>query len=198
MHSYPAHAPNPAPGSNHGISGAKGRKDRPQFDDLLHAVARKEFDVVAAWSVNRLGRSLQDLVGSLSDLQSKKTDLYLHQQAFDTSTPSGKARRPSQADCLESITMEGARDTTPSACKMLGARLRCLGPASNGLFRFCQRPLGADLFLLRSLRHRDFGFACLPSELALCLRDLAFCPNGYGRADALRIYLDRFDDDVEK
>ena len=76
---------------DHGISGAKGRKDRPQFDALLHAVARKEFDVVAAWSVDRLGRSLQDLVGFLSDLQSKKIDLYLHQQALDTSTPSGKA-----------------------------------------------------------------------------------------------------------
>jgi DNA invertase Pin-like site-specific DNA recombinase len=76
---------------DHGISGAKSRKDRPQFDALLRAVARKEFDVVAAWSVDRLGRSLQDLVGFLSDLQSKKIDLYLHQQALDTSTPSGKA-----------------------------------------------------------------------------------------------------------
>jgi DNA invertase Pin-like site-specific DNA recombinase len=74
-----------------GVSGAKGRKDRPRFDALLHAVARKEFDVVAAWSVDRLGRSLQDLVGFLGDLQSKRVDLYLHQQALDTSTPSGKA-----------------------------------------------------------------------------------------------------------
>jgi DNA invertase Pin-like site-specific DNA recombinase len=76
---------------DHGISGAKGRKDRPQFDALLRAVARKEFDLVAAWSVDRPGRSLQDLVGFLSELQSKKVDLYLHQQALDTSTPSGKA-----------------------------------------------------------------------------------------------------------
>jgi DNA invertase Pin-like site-specific DNA recombinase len=76
---------------DHGISGAKTRRDRPQFDALLKAVARREFDVVAAWSVDRLGRSLQDLVGFLSDLQAKKVDLYLHQQALDTSTPSGKA-----------------------------------------------------------------------------------------------------------
>jgi len=74
---------------DHGISGAMGRKDRPEFAALLRAVARKEFDVVAAWSVDRLGRSLQDLVGFLSDLQSKKVDLCLHQQALDTSTPSG-------------------------------------------------------------------------------------------------------------
>ncbi len=76
---------------DHGISGAKGRKDRPRFDALLHAVARREFDMVAVWSVDRLGRSLQDLVSFLGDLQSKKVDLYLHQQALDTSTPSGKA-----------------------------------------------------------------------------------------------------------
>ena len=76
---------------DHGICGANGRKDRPRFDALLHAVTRKEFDMVAAWSVDRLGRSLQDLVGFLGDLQSKKVDLYLHQQALDTSTPSGKA-----------------------------------------------------------------------------------------------------------
>jgi DNA invertase Pin-like site-specific DNA recombinase len=76
---------------DHAISGAKGRKDRPQFDALLRAVARREFDVVAAWSVDRLGRSLQDLVAFLSDLQAKRVDLYLHQQSLDTSTPSGKA-----------------------------------------------------------------------------------------------------------
>ena len=76
---------------DHGISGAKSRRDRPQFNALLRAVARREFDVVAAWSVDRLGRSLQDLVAFLSDLQSKKVDLYLHQQALDTSTPSGRA-----------------------------------------------------------------------------------------------------------
>ena len=76
---------------DHAVSGAKGRKDRPQFDALGNGVARRDFDMVAAWSVDRLGRSLQDLVAFLSDLQSKKVDLYLHQQALDTSTPSGKA-----------------------------------------------------------------------------------------------------------
>jgi DNA invertase Pin-like site-specific DNA recombinase len=76
---------------DHGISGAKGRRDRPQFDALLRAVARRQFDAVAAWSVDRLGRSLQDLVAFLSDLQAKRVDLYLHQQSLDTSTPSGKA-----------------------------------------------------------------------------------------------------------
>jgi DNA invertase Pin-like site-specific DNA recombinase len=47
--------------------------------------------MIAAWSVDRLGRSLQHLVGFLSDLQALGCDLYLHQQAIDTSMPSGRA-----------------------------------------------------------------------------------------------------------
>ena len=77
--------------SDNGISGAKGRKDRPSLDALLKGVARREFDMVAAWSVDRLGRSLQDLIEVLSDLHAKGVDLYLHQQGLDTSTPSGRA-----------------------------------------------------------------------------------------------------------
>ena len=74
-----------------GISGAKGRDKRPGLDKLLQAVARKEFDLVAAWSVDRLGRSLIDLVGILQEFHAKHVDLYLHQQGIDTTTPSGKA-----------------------------------------------------------------------------------------------------------
>ena len=74
-----------------GISGAKGRKDRPQLDALLKGVARKDFDVVASWSVDRLGRSLIDLVNMLQELHSTGVDLYLHQQGVNTTTPAGKA-----------------------------------------------------------------------------------------------------------
>ena len=74
-----------------GISGAKGRKDRPQLDALLKGVARKDFDVVASWSVDRLGRSLIDLVNMLQELHSTGVDLYLHQQGINTTTPAGKA-----------------------------------------------------------------------------------------------------------
>ena len=48
-------------------------------------------DLVAAWSVDRLGRSLQDLLGTLGELHAKGVGLYLHQQGLDTSTPAGKA-----------------------------------------------------------------------------------------------------------
>jgi DNA invertase Pin-like site-specific DNA recombinase len=76
---------------DHGISGAKGRDKRPDFDALCKAAARREFDVVMAWSVDRLGRSLQDLVGFLSELHALGIDLFLHQQGLDTTTPAGKA-----------------------------------------------------------------------------------------------------------
>ena len=74
-----------------GISGAKGREDRPGLDAMLKAVARKEFDMVMAWSVDRLGRSLVDLLSTLQELRAKEVDLFLHQQGLDTSTPSGRA-----------------------------------------------------------------------------------------------------------
>jgi len=77
--------------TDQGISGAKGRDQRPSFDALIKAAMRKEFDLIASWSVDRLGRSLQDLVAFLSDIHAKQVDLYLHQQGMDTSTPSGKA-----------------------------------------------------------------------------------------------------------
>src|ERR1035437_4636041 len=74
-----------------GISGAKGRDQRPGLDAMLRAVNAKEFDMVAAWSVDRLGRSLTDLLGILQSLHDKGVDLFLHQQGLDTSTTAGKA-----------------------------------------------------------------------------------------------------------
>ena len=74
-----------------GISGAKGRDQRPALDAMLKAATRGEFDTVAAWSVDRLGRSLQHLVAGLGDLQAAGVGLYLHKQGLDTSTPSGRA-----------------------------------------------------------------------------------------------------------
>jgi DNA invertase Pin-like site-specific DNA recombinase len=74
-----------------GISGSKGRDKRPGFDALMKAVARRDIDMVAAWSVDRLGRSLTDLLAFLTDLHAKGVDLFLHQQGLDTSTPSGRA-----------------------------------------------------------------------------------------------------------
>ncbi len=73
-----------------GISGAKGRESRPKLDQLHQMLQRREIDVVMTWSIDRLGRSLQNLVALMSDIQSAKVDLYVHQQAINTQTASGR------------------------------------------------------------------------------------------------------------
>ena len=76
---------------DHGISGAKGRDRRPAFDAMCRDATKRQFDVIMAWSVDRLGRSLQDLVAFLSEINALRVDLYLHLQGLDTTTPAGKA-----------------------------------------------------------------------------------------------------------
>jgi DNA invertase Pin-like site-specific DNA recombinase len=74
-----------------GISEAKGRDARPSFDRLHKDAARRRFDVVLAWSIDRLGRSLHHVIGFMAELGELGVDLYLHQQSVDSSTPAGKA-----------------------------------------------------------------------------------------------------------
>lgn len=76
---------------DHGISGAKGRDKRPAFDRMLKAAVRREFDQVAVWSVDRLGRSMVDLIEVLRTIAGTGVGLYIHTQALDTATPAGKA-----------------------------------------------------------------------------------------------------------
>jgi|TARA_B110000046_G_scaffold184378_1_gene222702 DNA invertase Pin-like site-specific DNA recombinase len=75
---------------DHGISGSKGRKDRPALDTLLKTITRRETKRVLVWSVDRLGRSLQDLISTLNEINSSGAELYIHQQAIDTGTSSGR------------------------------------------------------------------------------------------------------------
>lgn len=74
-----------------GISGAKGRDQRPQFDAMLKDAVRRRINMVAAWSVDRLGRSTQELGNFMAELHSTSVDLYLHRQGVDTTTPAGRA-----------------------------------------------------------------------------------------------------------
>jgi DNA invertase Pin-like site-specific DNA recombinase len=74
-----------------GISGVKGRDKRPGLDAMMKAVNSKEFDMVASWSVDRLSRSLTDLLTILQGLHDKGVGLFLHQQGLDTTTTAGKA-----------------------------------------------------------------------------------------------------------
>lgn len=74
-----------------GISGAKGRDKRPGFDALLKGAVRREFDIIAVWSSDRLGRSMPHLIDVLQTIRMSGRELYIHTQALDTTTPSGRA-----------------------------------------------------------------------------------------------------------
>jgi DNA invertase Pin-like site-specific DNA recombinase len=73
-----------------GISGAKGRENRPGLDQMLKDASKRRFDVIMAWAIDRLGRSLIDLLGTIQTLEACGVDLYLDQQSIDTTTPAGK------------------------------------------------------------------------------------------------------------
>src|SRR5579864_6030101 len=76
---------------DHGISGAKAREKRPALDQLWKDAARGKLDIVAAWSLDRLGRSLQHVVTLLGDLMERNVAVYLHQQQVDGTTSAGRA-----------------------------------------------------------------------------------------------------------
>lgn len=74
-----------------GVSGAKGRDKRPGLDALYKEMMRGKFNVVMAWSIDRLGRSLHHLVALLDEMRAVNCDLYLREQTIDTTTPAGRA-----------------------------------------------------------------------------------------------------------
>ena len=142
---------------DNGISGAKGRKDRPQLDAMLKGVAREDFDVVASWSVDRLGRSLLDLIGMLQEMHSVGVDLYLHQQGINTTTPAGKAmfqmmgvfaefersmikdRVKSGLDrAREHGTKSGKAIGRPAASQALEVRIRELRAENHGILKIAK------------------------------------------------------------
>ena len=73
-----------------GISGAKSRKERPSVDQMLNDAGKGRFDVVMVWAIDRLGRSLGDLLTTIQHLEACKTDVFIEQQNLDTTTPMGK------------------------------------------------------------------------------------------------------------
>ena len=76
--------------SDIGVSGVKGRDQRPAFDELIRRAVRREVDVILVWAIDQLGRSMQHLVSFMNEIQALGIDLYCHQQALNTSTPAGR------------------------------------------------------------------------------------------------------------
>jgi DNA invertase Pin-like site-specific DNA recombinase len=84
-----------------GISGATGRDKRPGLDGMLNDASRRKFDVIMVWAIDRLGRSLIDLLGTIQHLETVGVDLYLEQQHLDTTTPTGKLLFQITGACAE-------------------------------------------------------------------------------------------------
>src|SRR5215467_11780630 len=76
--------------TDEGNSGAKGRDKRPALDAMLNDASRRKFDVVMAWAIDRVGRSLIDLLSTIQHLEAAGVDLYLDQQNIDTTNPMGR------------------------------------------------------------------------------------------------------------
>ncbi len=76
---------------DHGVSGSKGKHDRPAFKKLQEDATGRKFDIIMAWSLDRLSRSMKDLVDFMEELKALKVDLYLKQQNIDTTTAAGRA-----------------------------------------------------------------------------------------------------------
>ena len=74
-----------------GISGAKGRDQRPAFDAVLKDAVRRKFDILMVWSIDRLGRSVLHVANALAGLDAAGIRLYCDQQGIDSSTPMGRA-----------------------------------------------------------------------------------------------------------
>ncbi len=73
-----------------GIFVAKVRDTRTGLDNVIKGAIEEDFDAILVCSIDRLGRSLQDLVFFLTETHSVDCYLYIHQSGIDTSTPLGK------------------------------------------------------------------------------------------------------------
>jgi DNA invertase Pin-like site-specific DNA recombinase len=155
-----------------GISGTKGREQRPGYDRLRRGVARREFDQVAAWSVDRLGRSLQELVALLGELHAKGVDLYLHQQGIDTGTPAGKAMFQ-----MMGVFAEFERAMIVERVKAGLSRARAHGK------RLGRRPVSTDL-VERIREHLATGAGILKTAKSARRRHRHCAPDQKGGADA--------------
>jgi DNA invertase Pin-like site-specific DNA recombinase len=74
-----------------GISGAKGRDQRPAFNQMLKDAVRGRFQVIMVWSIDRLGRSVLHVASAVAELDAAGVALYSDQQAIDSTSPFGKA-----------------------------------------------------------------------------------------------------------
>jgi len=113
-----------------GISGSKGRDQRPELNRMMNDSIKKKFDVVMCWSIDRLGRSLQNCLEILNDLNAKNIDLYFDQQSIDTTTPTGKLMF-SMIGAFAEFEREIIRERIMSGLEAARKKGRILGRKTN-------------------------------------------------------------------
>jgi DNA invertase Pin-like site-specific DNA recombinase len=144
--------------ADEGISGAKGRDKRPAYDRLRKDALSGKFDLVAAWAIDRLGRSLIDLVGFMDEISKANVDLYLHQQHVDTSTAAGRAFLQ-----MAGVFAEYERATLRDRIYAGLARAKAQG-------KHCGRPRAKTLNVerrVRDLRAKGYGLVRIGRELGI-------------------------------
>jgi DNA invertase Pin-like site-specific DNA recombinase len=136
-------------------SGAVGRKPRAQLEVMMEDAARRKFDILLAWDVSRLSRSLNQLVGLFETLRALSIDLILEQQGVDTSTPAGRALLQMSGVFAE---FERAMIVERTKAGMMRARLmgKQIGraPAGDGIVE-----------AIRALREQGLGMDRIAREL---------------------------------
>jgi putative DNA-invertase from lambdoid prophage Rac len=68
-----------------------GAKTRPQREELLRAARRRDVDAIVVWRLDRWGRSLLDLIGTLQELYAVGVGFVSLTEALDMTTPGGRA-----------------------------------------------------------------------------------------------------------
>jgi DNA invertase Pin-like site-specific DNA recombinase len=133
-----------------GISGTKGRDQRPAFDQLLKDAVRRRFDILMVWSIDRLGRSVLHVANALAELDAAGIRLYCDQQGIDSSTPMGRAMiqmasvfgeqerwmlRAGVLAGLERVRQQGKRLGRPKVAPKVESAIRNHLRAGNGILK---------------------------------------------------------------
>ena len=74
-----------------GISGAKGRDQRPAFDAMLKDAVRRRYDILMVWSIDRLGQQRAPCGECPGGTRCCRHPLVLRPQGIDSWTPMGRA-----------------------------------------------------------------------------------------------------------
>lgn len=139
-----------------GISGAKGRDARPAFDRLCNDAARGKINLIAAWALDRIGRSQRDVINFITDLPTQGVELYLHKEQIDSSSPIGKAALSILAAFAE-LELSRIRERVKAGLRRAKAQGKRLGRP---------RSITPDIeSKIRALRAKKRGIHAIAKEL---------------------------------